>query len=315
MITASNMIFDEGIIVGDVGFEDGLKAVLLEEVYADDEGEELENRLPSGSLVEKWAPSDMPSKIVDERLSADRALPRESLVEKWAPSDTPSKLIDENISAERALLKALATIDSKKESSEVVPETQLQKSSAAIDSQKESSEEMPATQFRLRRSYRIQAKTTMVAEESASFTTDDLPSAVEILDQNDAGEPESYSEAASDMRWQEAMRAKYDLLKAHETFYHVTEDDLRPISCKWVFRLKTNADGSRRYKARLVTRGFEQVRGVDHSETFAPVAQLTKSGKCRTVVNGGPERSWSTMGGRGPRGPPGPHRSALIHTF
>jgi len=274
MITASNVVFDEGTIVGDVGFEDVLKAVLPEEVYTDDEGEELEERLPSGSLVEKWAPSDIPSKIVDERLSADRALPRESLVEKWAPSDTPSKLIDENISAESALLKASATIDSK-ESSEVVPETQLQKASAAIDCEKESSEGVPATQLRLRRSCRIQAKTTMVAEESTSTTTDDLPSAVEILHQNDAGEPESYSEAASDMRWQEAMRAEYDSLKAHETFYHVTEDDLRPISCKWDFRLKTNADGSRRYKARLVATGFEQVHGVGYSETFAPVARLT----------------------------------------
>jgi len=41
----------------------------------------------------------------------------------------------------------------------------------------------------------------------------------------------------------------------------------------------------------------------------------TASGKCRSVVQGGPERSWSTKGGRGPRGPRGPHQSALIHTF
>jgi len=39
------------------------------------------------------------------------------------------------------------------------------------------------------------------------------------------------------------------------------------------------------------------------------------SGKCRSVVQGGPERSWSTKGGHGPHGPPGPLRSALIHTF
>ena len=42
---------------------------------------------------------------------------------------------------------------------------------------------------------------------------------------------------------------------------------------------------------------------------------LCPSGKCRSVVQGGPERSWSTKGGRGPRGPPGPLWSALIHTF
>jgi len=33
------------------------------------------------------------------------------------------------------------------------------------------------------------------------------------------------------------------------------------------------------------------------------------------MVQGGPERSWSTKGGHGPRGPPGPLRSALIHTL
>ena len=71
------------------------------------------------------------------------------------------------------------------------------------------------------------------------------------------------------------MRSEYDSLKAHESFYHVTEESLRPITCKWVFRLQTNADGSRRYKARLVARGFEQVHGIDYSETFAPVARLT----------------------------------------
>ena len=44
-------------------------------------------------------------------------------------------------------------------------------------------------------------------------------------------------------------------------------------------------------------------------------AAFGTSGKCRRVVHGGPEPSWSTKGGRGPHGPPGPLRSALIHTF
>ena len=38
------------------------------------------------------------------------------------------------------------------------------------------------------------------------------------------------------------------------------------------------------------------------------------SGKCRSVVQGGPECSWSTKGGCGPRGPPGPLWSILIHS-
>ena len=45
------------------------------------------------------------------------------------------------------------------------------------------------------------------------------------------------------------------------------------ITCKWVFKLKTNADASTRYKAHLVIREFEQVYGIDYGETFAPVAK------------------------------------------
>ena len=48
------------------------------------------------------------------------------------------------------------------------------------------------------------------------------------------------------------------------------------ISCKWVYKIKQNADGSvARYKARLVAQGFSQVERVDNTETFAPVTRFT----------------------------------------
>lgn len=71
------------------------------------------------------------------------------------------------------------------------------------------------------------------------------------------------------------MRSEYSSLKAHGTFTHARNYDRKPITCKWVFRIKRNADGSNRYKARLVARGFEQVPRLDYGETFAPVARLT----------------------------------------
>jgi hypothetical protein len=51
---------------------------------------------------------------------------------------------------------------------------------------------------------------------------------------------------------------------------------VRPITCKWVYKVKTRSDGSlERYKACLVTHGFEQVHGHDYDETFAHVAHMT----------------------------------------
>ena len=50
----------------------------------------------------------------------------------------------------------------------------------------------------------------------------------------------------------------------------------KAIGCRWVFTVKVNPDGSvARLKARLVAKGYAQTYGVDHSNTFYPVANLT----------------------------------------
>ena len=48
--------------------------------------------------------------------------------------------------------------------------------------------------------------------------------------------------------------------------------DMNVISNKWVYMTKLNSDGSLdKFRARLVTRGFQQTEGVDYFDTFNPV--------------------------------------------
>jgi hypothetical protein len=50
---------------------------------------------------------------------------------------------------------------------------------------------------------------------------------------------------------------------------------VRPITCKWLYKVKTHCDGSlEHYKASLIAYGFQQEQGYDYDETFAPIAHM-----------------------------------------
>ena len=73
-----------------------------------------------------------------------------------------------------------------------------------------------------------------------------------------AKEPDSYVEAILDLRWQEAMQAKFDALKANNTWIMCPLPPGKvPIGCKWVYKVKLKVGGSlERYKACLVAKWF-----------------------------------------------------------
>jgi hypothetical protein len=92
-------------------------------------------------------------------------------------------------------------------------------------------------------------------------------------------EPQTVEEALNGedaKKWKIAMQEKYDSLVVNNTWSLVPlPKGRKPISCKWVFKIKHGVDGEvERYKARLVAIGFTQTFRVDYNETFAPVAKF-----------------------------------------
>jgi hypothetical protein len=93
------------------------------------------------------------------------------------------------------------------------------------------------------------------------------------------GEPESYSEAVKmkdSFQWERAMKEEMSSLDKNKTWVLVKlPRDKKALQNKWVFRVKDEHDGSKRYKARLVVKGFQQKKGVDYDEIFSPVVKMT----------------------------------------
>ena len=44
---------------------------------------------------------------------------------------------------------------------------------------------------------------------------------------------------------------------------------------KWVYRIKNEHDGSKRYKARLVVKRFQQKESIDFTEIFSPIVKIS----------------------------------------
>lgn len=92
-------------------------------------------------------------------------------------------------------------------------------------------------------------------------------------------EPRTYEEAINgpDAReWKLAIAKQLEALLSNGTWQVASlPPGRKPVTCKWVFKIKYNSDGTiDKYKARLVARGFTQVEDIDFHETFAPTLRF-----------------------------------------
>ena len=83
-------------------------------------------------------------------------------------------------------------------------------------------------------------------------------------------EPKTYQTAIKHYYWKEAMQNELVALEQNNTWTLTNLPHGKTlIGCKWIYRIKYKYDGTiEKYKVRLVAKGYTQVKGVDHFDTF-----------------------------------------------
>lgn len=108
-------------------------------------------------------------------------------------------------------------------------------------------------------------------------------------------DPISYSEAInSEYReeWKEAIREELKAMKDNNVWEILDKPEktsesknMNIIDSRWIFKRKTQENGSEKFKARLVIRGFKDKNTYELSETYAPVSRLPVIRSALSVIN------------------------------
>lgn len=134
----------------------------------------------------------------------------------------------------------------------------------------------PTTQYTIARN--IDRRTT---KKPQRFTEADLVAyAVSVAEDIDLiGEPSNYAEAINSEdsdKWMIVMHREMEPLHKNGTWtLEILHKNKKTIYCKWVFKRKEGILGFEegRHKARLISKGYSQISGVDFTDVFSPVVK------------------------------------------
>jgi len=133
-----------------------------------------------------------------------------------------------------------------------------------------SSFDVRVTVTKPRRSKRCRVKTNFGLDFVTAFLVETLDNLhVDVITKEFVSnflieeDPKTYQEdvrSVDAIFWKEAFKSEIDSLESNKTWeFTYLPQGCKPISSKWIFKMKLMSDGSiDKYKARLIIRGFEQ---------------------------------------------------------
>ena len=89
-------------------------------------------------------------------------------------------------------------------------------------------------------------------------------------------EPKNVKEALLDEYWVKTMQKELEQFVRNDVWSLVPRpENTNVIGTKWIFKNKSDASRNiTRNKARLVSQGYTQIKGINFDETFAPIARI-----------------------------------------
>lgn len=102
-----------------------------------------------------------------------------------------------------------------------------------------------------------------------------------VVEDLDTDEPRNYQEARKSKDWKFWKGASVDEIdsfhKAHTWNLVERPRGQKVIGCEWLYKLKPGIPGveGKRYKGRVVAKGYSQKEGIDYHEVFSPVVKHT----------------------------------------
>jgi hypothetical protein len=190
--------------------------------------------------------------LLPDTPSASLPIPRSTLPSSMSSSESPPVVLDYMVKPpvtqlySRRRARSSNAPTSSDELFSDVPSSSLDVSSPPVDP---SSPIDSSPEQLVRRGHRLHRPSDCYSP--SAFTTTDF------------SEPASYRDAILHPEWQHAIADEIAALQRTGTWDLVPcPPRVRPITCKWVYKVKTRSDGSlERYKARLVACGFQQEHG------------------------------------------------------